>query len=123
MYKLNLIAVVTIVATVSLVVGIASPAAVAFADDNSATMNMDNMALMGGMTGGNSTTSTTTMINGTSTPNDNVTLNMDNMSSTGNMTASGNATSMAGNMTELESLPSANETGLDCREGPVHPFC
>ena len=107
MYKLNLIAVVTIVAAVSLVVGMASPAAVAFADDHNATMSMDNMALMGGMTGGNSTTSTTTMINGTSTPNDNVTLNMDNMSSKGNMTGGDNATSMA----ETESLPSANQTG------------
>ena len=108
MYKLNLIAVVGIVAAVSLVVGMASPAAVAFADDNSATMNMDNMALMGGMTGGNSTTSTTTMINGTSAPNDNVTMNMgNNMSSMGNMTGGGNATSMA----ETESLPSASETG------------
>ena len=112
MYKLNLIAIVSIVAAVSLVVGMASPAAVAFADDNSATMNMDNMALMGGMTGGNSTTSTTTMINGTSTPNDNVTMNMDNnMSSMGNMTG-GNATSMAGNMTETDNLTIAEETGL-----------
>ena len=118
MYKLNLIAVVTIVATVSLVVGIASPAAVAFADDNRATMKMDNMALMGGTTGGNSTTSTTTMINGTSTPNDNVTMNMDNnMSSMGNMTG-GNATSMVGNMTETESLTTAGETGHD---GPMLP--
>ena len=106
MYRLNFIAAVTILSAVSLAVGMASPT-VAFADDHNATMSMDNMALMGGMTGGNSTTSTTTMINGTSTPNDNVTLNMDNMSSTGNMTASGNATSMA----ETESLPSANQTG------------
>ena len=112
MHKLNLIAVVTIVAAVSLVVGMASPIAVAFADDNSATMNMDNMALMGGTTGGNSTTSTTTMINGTSTPNDNVTMNMDNMISMGNMTGGGNATLMAGNMTETDNLTIAGETGL-----------
>ncbi len=111
MYKLNLIAVVGIVAAVSLVVGMASPA-VAFADDHNATMSMDNMALMGGTTGGNSTTSTTTMINGTSTPNDNVTMSMDNnMSSMGNMTG-GNATSMAGNMTETDNLTIAEETGL-----------
>ena len=71
MNKLNLIAVVTIVAAVPLVVGIASPI-VAFAQDNM-TMNMDN-----------------------------------NMSSMGNMTSGGNAISM----TETESLPSANETGL-----------
>jgi hypothetical protein len=67
MYKLNLITVVTIVAAVSLVVGMASP--VAFAQDN--------MSSMGNMTGGG-----------------------------------GNATSMAGNMTEAESLPSANQTGF-----------
>ena len=66
MYKLNLIAIVSIVAAVSLVVGMASPAA--FAQDNM-TMNMDNM------------------------------------------TGSGNATSMAGNITETESPPSAGETG------------
>ncbi len=109
MYKLTLIAIVGIIAAVFLVVGMASPAAVAFADNHNATMSMDNMALMGGMTGGNSTTSTTTMINGTSTPNNNVTLNMDNMSSmTGNMTSGGgNATS---SMAETESLPTANQT-------------
>jgi hypothetical protein len=50
MYKLNLITVVTIVAAVSLVVGMASP--VAFAQDNM-TMNMDdNMSSTGNMTGG-----------------------------------------------------------------------
>ena len=115
MYQLNLIAIVSIVAAVSLVVGMASPAAVAFADDHNATMSMDNMALMGGMTGGNSTTSTTTMINGTSTPNDNLTTTMgNNMSSTGNMTVGGNATSMA----ETESLTTAGETGYD---GPMLP--
>ena len=82
MNKLNLIAVASIVAAVSLVVGMASPIA-AFAQDNM-TMNMD-----------------------------------DNMSSMGNMT-SGNATSM----TETESLPSANETGVcqPCCIGP-HPSC
>ncbi|MDP8906156.1 MAG: hypothetical protein M3M88_01395 [Thermoproteota archaeon] len=52
------------------------------------------------------------MINGTSTPNDNVTMSMDNnMSSMGNMTG-GNATSMAGNMTETDNLTIAEETGL-----------
>ncbi len=70
MYKLNLIAIVSIVAAVSFVVGMSSPAA--FAQDNM-TMNMDdNMSSMGGMTGGNSTT-TTTMMNETSAPNDNQT--------------------------------------------------
>ena len=39
---------------------------------------------------------------------ENMILNMGNMSSMGNMTSGGNATSM----TETESLPSANETGL-----------
>ena len=82
MNKLNLIAVASIVAAVSLVVGMASPI-VAFAQDNM-TMNMD-----------------------------------DNMSSMGNMTG-GNATSM----TETESLPSANQTGVcqPCCIGP-HPSC
>ncbi len=76
MYKLNLIAVVSIVAVVSLVVGMASPTAVVFAANHeNMTMTMDN-----------------------------------NMSSMGNKTG-GNATSMTGNMTESESLPSANETG------------
>ncbi len=82
MNKLNLIAVTSIVAAISLVVGMASPIA-AFAQDNM-TMNMD-----------------------------------DNMSSMGNMT-SGNATFM----TETESLPSANQTGVcqPCCIGP-HPSC
>ena len=82
MYKLKLIAVVTIVATVSLIVGMASPIA-AFAQDNM-TINMD-----------------------------------DNMTSMGNMTG-GNATSM----TETESLPTADETGVcqPCCIGP-HPSC
>ena len=52
MYKLNLIAIVSIVAAVSFVVGMASPAA--FAQDNM-TMNMDNMTSMGGMSGDNAT--------------------------------------------------------------------
>jgi hypothetical protein len=73
MYKLNLIAVVSIVAAFSLVVGIASPAAFAAQHENM-TMSMDNMSSMGNMTGGN-------------------------------------ATSMAGNMTETESMTTANETG------------
>ncbi len=82
MYKLKLIAVVTIVAAVSLIVGMASPIA-AFAQDNM-TINMD-----------------------------------DNMTSMGNMTG-GNATSM----TETESLPTADETGVcqPCCIGP-HPSC
>ena len=73
MYKLNLIAIVSIVAAVSLAVGMSSPSA-SFAQDN-------------------------------------MTMNMDNMSSMGNMTGGGNATSMAGNMSESENLPSANQTG------------
>ena len=84
MYKLNLIAIVSIVAAVSFVVGMTAPAA--FAQDNM-TMNMDNMSSMGNTTGGN-------------------------------------ATSMAGNMTETESLPSAGETGVcqPCCIGP-NPSC
>ncbi len=56
MYRLNLIAVVTIIAAVSLVVGMASPMAAAFAQDKM-TMNMDdNMSSIGNATGdGNST--------------------------------------------------------------------
>jgi hypothetical protein len=81
MYKLNFIAVVTIVAAVSLALGMASPAAFAAQHENM-TMNMD-----------------------------------DNISSVGNMTGGGNATSMAGNMTETESLPSAGETGYDPKTG------
>ena len=73
MYKLNLIAIVSIVAAVSLVVGMASPLAFAANHENT----------------------TTTM---------------------GNMTDGGNATSMAGNMTETESIPSASQTG--CTHGP-----
>ncbi len=42
---------------------------------------------------------------------ENMTMTMDNMSSMGNMTGGGNATSMAGNIMETESLPSASETG------------
>ena len=56
MYKLNFIAVVTIVAAVSLVAGMASPA-VAFAQDNM-TMTMDeNMSSISNMTGGGNATS------------------------------------------------------------------
>jgi hypothetical protein len=82
MYKLNLIAAVSIVAAFSLAVGMASPAAIAFGQDNM-TMNMDNMSSMGNMTGGNVTS-----------------------------------------MTETESLPSADETGVcqPCCIGP-HPSC
>lgn len=53
MYKLNLFAVVSIVATVSLVVGITAPAA--FAQDNMTMTMDDNMSSMGNMTGGNTT--------------------------------------------------------------------
>ncbi len=63
MYKLNLIALVSIVAAVSLVVGMASPAAFATLitanpmGDNM-TINMDkNMSSMGNMTGGGNATS------------------------------------------------------------------
>jgi len=76
MYKLNFITIVGIVASVSLVVGMASPAAAFAAQHENMTMNMDNMSSMGNMTGGN-------------------------------------ATSMAGNMTETESMTTAGETGLD----------
>ena len=56
MYKLNLIAVVTIVAAFSLVVGIASPAVAFAAQHENMTMTMDdNMSSMGNMTGGNAT--------------------------------------------------------------------
>ena len=59
MNKLNLIAVTSIVAAISLVVGMASPIA-AFAQDNM-TMNMDdNMSSMGNMTSGNATFMTET---------------------------------------------------------------
>ncbi len=54
---MNITAVITIVAAVSLAVGMASPAAIAFAQDN-VTMNMDdNMSSMGNMTGGGNATS------------------------------------------------------------------
>ncbi|MEJ7641262.1 MAG: hypothetical protein WKF36_03605 [Candidatus Nitrosocosmicus sp.] len=73
MYKLNLIAIVSIVAAVSFVVGMSSPAA--FAQDNM-TMNMDdNMSSMGGMTGDNATM----------TMDDNMT-SMSNMSNASSMT-------------------------------------
>jgi len=70
MYKLNLIAIVSIVAAVSFVVGMASPAA-AFAAQHASMNTTDNMGLMGNMTGDNPTT--TTMMNVTSAPNDNQT--------------------------------------------------
>ena len=54
MYKLNLIAIVGIIAGVSFVVGMATPV-VAFAQENM-TMTMDeNMSSMGNMSGGNAT--------------------------------------------------------------------
>ena len=61
MYKLNLIAVITIVVTVSLVVTMASPA-IAFAaqHENMTMINMDNnVGSMGNMTGGDNETSIT----------------------------------------------------------------
>ncbi len=85
MYRLNLIAVVTIVAAVSLVVGMASPA-LAFAAQH-----------------------------------ENITMTMDNTSSMGNMTGGANATSMAGNMTETESMTTAGETGFPDDRGGVVP--
>jgi hypothetical protein len=65
MYKLNLIAIVSIVAAVSFVVGMSAPAV--FAQDNM-TMNMDNLSsFIAGV--GNSTT-----VNQTDpSPNDNLT--------------------------------------------------
>ena len=84
MYKLNLIAIVGIVAAVSLVVGMASPAAFA-AQHESMTMNMDNMSSMGNMTGGNATSMMGD--NATSMMGDNMTMTMSDMS---------NATSMTG---------------------------
>ena len=53
MYKLNLIAIVSIVAAVSFVVGMTSPAA--FAAQHASMNTTDNMGLMGNMTGGNAT--------------------------------------------------------------------
>src|ERR687894_34618 len=50
MYKLNLVTIISIVAAVSLVVGMTAPAA--FAQDN---MTMNNMSSMGNMTEGNAT--------------------------------------------------------------------
>ncbi|WP_458719745.1 hypothetical protein [Candidatus Nitrosocosmicus sp. R] len=94
MKKLNLIAVASIIAAVSFVVGMTSPIA-AFAT----FPNIPNVTPMG----------------------DNMTMNMDdNMTSMGNMTGGGNSTSM----TETESLPSANETGVcqPCCIGP-NPSC
>lgn len=67
MYKLNLFAVVSIVATVSLVVGITAPAALA--QDNMTMTMDDNMSSMGNMTGGN-----TTSMAGNMTETDNLTI-------------------------------------------------
>jgi Zn ribbon nucleic-acid-binding protein len=53
MYKLNLIAIVSIVAAVSFVVGMTTPSA--FAQDNMTMTMDDNMTSMGNMTGGNAT--------------------------------------------------------------------
>ncbi len=70
MYKLNAIAIVGIVASVSLVVGMASPAVVAFAAQHeNMTMTMDNMSSMGNMTGGNATS-----MAGNMTETDNLTI-------------------------------------------------
>jgi len=56
MYKLNLIAVVSIAAAVSLFVGMASPA-IAFAAQHASMNTTDNMGLMGNMTGGGNASS------------------------------------------------------------------
>ncbi len=56
MYKLNLIAIVSIVAAVSFVVGMTTPSA--FAQDNMTMTMDDNMSSMGNMTGGNATSMT-----------------------------------------------------------------
>jgi hypothetical protein len=56
MYKLNLIAIVSIVAAVSFVVGMTAPAA--FAAQHASMNTTDNMGLMGNMTGGNATSMT-----------------------------------------------------------------
>ena len=56
MYKLNLIAIVSIVAAFSLVVGMTAPAA--FAAQHASMNTTDNMGLMGNMTGGNATSMT-----------------------------------------------------------------
>ena len=53
MYKINLIAIVGIIAGVSFVVGMTSSAA--FAQDNMTMTMDDNMSSMGNMTGGNAT--------------------------------------------------------------------
>ncbi len=57
MYKLNLIAIVSIVAAVSFVVGMTTPGV--FAAQHASMNTTDNMGLMGNMTGGNATTSMT----------------------------------------------------------------
>ncbi len=62
MCKLNLIAIVGIVAAVSLVVGMASPAVAFAAQHENMTMTMDNMTSMGNMTVGNATSMAGNMI-------------------------------------------------------------
>ncbi len=62
MYKLNLIAIAGIVAAVSLVVGMASPAVAFAAQHENMTMTMDNMSSMGNMTVGNATSMAGNMI-------------------------------------------------------------
>ncbi|MEJ7642917.1 MAG: hypothetical protein WKF36_12100, partial [Candidatus Nitrosocosmicus sp.] len=67
MYKLNLIAIVSIIAAISFVVGMTAP--MAFAQEN---MTMDNGTMMN-----DNMTMTMTMDNGTMM-NDNMTMTMDN---------------------------------------------
>jgi hypothetical protein len=62
MYKLNLIAIVSIVAAVSFVVGMTAPAA--FAQQN-LTMNLENTTNLGTADDPNSTNATDALINGT----------------------------------------------------------
>ncbi len=69
MYKLNLITVVSIVAAVSLVVGMASP--LAFAAQHASMNTTDNMGLMGNnMTGGNATAGNMTETESVTTTNE-----------------------------------------------------
>ncbi len=68
MYKLNLIEIVGIVAAVSLVVGMESPAVAFAAQHENMTMNMDNMSSMGNITGGNATSMTVNMTETESIP-------------------------------------------------------
>ncbi len=66
MYKLNLVAIVGIVAAVSLVVGMTAPAA--FAQDNMTMTMDDNTSSMGNMTSGNATSMTGNMTETESLP-------------------------------------------------------